>query len=214
MNIQKWEKKSLGDFDQTLIDMIENLHPETLEEAVRCARLRFPEDEEAIVERLLRLESEGKISFEKQVINGSCSFTEYLFSGRIIWFWFVLSIVISASVMVFVVPENAFPIVYVRYIFGSVFVLFLPGYCFIKAFFASKELDHIEQFALSIVLSLVLVPLVTFLLNYTTFGISNTTVIFCLIVLTMVFAFAAVVREYVVKKKIASINKNYSYTLG
>lgn len=41
---------------------------------------------------------------------------------------------------------------------GSVFVLFLPGYSLIRALFGSRELDNIERFALSVGLSLALVP--------------------------------------------------------
>ena len=104
--------------------------------------------------------------------------------------------------MVFFVPEDSFPLVYVRYLFGLVFVLFLPGYCLIKALFSSKELDNIERLALSVGLSLALVPLVGLLLNYTPWGIMVTPVTFCLLGLTLVFASAAVVRDYGAHKKI------------
>lgn len=57
----------MDDFDQTLIKIIGDKNPETLEEAVRLARLRFIDGKEAIIDRVLRLESEGMISFEKQL---------------------------------------------------------------------------------------------------------------------------------------------------
>ena len=195
----------MDDFDQALIKIIGDEHPETLEEAVRLARLRFPEGEEAIMERVLRLESQGKISFEKPVAKGPPSLTEYLFSGWTRWFWVVFSLAVVASVMVFVVPEDGFPFVYARYVFGSVFVLFLPGYSLIKALFGSKELDNIERLALSVGLSLALVPLAGLLLNYTPWGIRTTPVTFCLLALTLVFASAAVVRDYGAHKKMAAV---------
>jgi len=105
--------------------------------------------------------------------------------------------------MVFVVPEDGFPFVYARYVFGSVFVLFLPGYSLIKALFGSKELDNIERLALSVGLSLALVPLVGLLLNYTPWGIRTTPVTLSLFGLTLVFAFAAVIRDYGTRKKVA-----------
>lgn len=55
----------MDDFDRALVKAVGNEHPETLEEAVKIARSRFPESEEAVMERVLRLESQGKISFEK-----------------------------------------------------------------------------------------------------------------------------------------------------
>ena len=35
-------------FDQVLIDVVGNEHPETLEAALKLVRLRFPETEEAV----------------------------------------------------------------------------------------------------------------------------------------------------------------------
>ena len=195
----------MDDFDQVLIDVIGNEHPETLEEVVKLARLRFPESEEAVMERVLRLESQGKILFEKLPAIVPSSLTEYLLSGWATWFWVVFSLAMVASVMVFVVPEGAFPVVYVRYVLGSVFVLFLPGYSLIRALFGSKELDNVERFALSIGLSLALVPLAGLLLNYTPWGIRTAPVTFCLLALTLVFAFAAVVRDYGAHRKMADV---------
>lgn len=195
----------MDDFDQALIETIGNEHPETLEEAVRLVRLKFPEDEEAVMERVLGLESQGKISFEKPSAAVPSSLTEYLFSGWTAWFWVVFSLAVIASVLVFVVPEGAFPFVYARYVFGSVFVLFLPGYSLIKALFGSKELDNIERLALSIGLSLALVPLAGLLLNYTPWGIRTAPVTLCLLGLTLVFASAAVIRDYGAHKKMAAV---------
>lgn len=54
----------------------------------------------------------------------------------------------------------------VRIIFGSVFVLFLPGYAWSYVFFKRDEIDLIERIALSFGLSIALVPLVVFWLNW------------------------------------------------
>ena len=105
----------------------------------------------------------------------------------------------------FFVPEDSFPLVYARYLFGAVFVLFLPGFSLIKALFSSKELDNIERLALSVGLSLALVPLVGLLLNYTPWGIRVNPVTVSLLALTLVFASSAVVRDYGTQKKIAAV---------
>jgi hypothetical protein len=193
----------LEDFDRALADVIGNEHPETLEEAIKLARLRFSESDEAIMERVLRLESQGKVFFEKAPATVPSSLMEYFFSGWASWFWVVFGLASAASVLVFVVPEDAFPLVYARYVFGSVFVLFLPGYSLIKALFGSKELDNIERFALSIGLSLALVPIAGLLLNYTPWGIRAAPVTLSLLGLTLVFSSAAVVRDYGTRRKTA-----------
>ena len=53
-----------------------------------------------------------------------------------------------------------------RIIFGSIFVLFLPGLVWTFVFFDREEIDVIERVALSFGLSIALVPLVVFYLNY------------------------------------------------
>lgn len=59
-----------------------------------------------------------------------------------------------------------------RIVLGLPFVLFFPGYMLICALFPGKEdLDGIERIALSIGLSLAVVPLIGLALNYTPFGI-------------------------------------------
>jgi len=65
------------------------------------------------------------------------------------------------------IPEGTYPINYVRYLLGSLFVLFLPGYSFIKALFPTKDIDNIERIALSIGMSLALVPIIGLLLTLT-----------------------------------------------
>lgn len=54
----------------------------------------------------------------------------------------------------------------IRIIFGSVFVLFLPGFAWSFVFFKKEEIDVIERIVLSFGLSIVLVPLAVFWLNF------------------------------------------------
>lgn len=53
-----------------------------------------------------------------------------------------------------------------RIFFGSVFILFLPGYTWSYVFFKKDEIDLIGRIALSFGLSIALVPLVVFWLNW------------------------------------------------
>jgi uncharacterized membrane protein len=86
---------------------------------------------------------------------------------------------------------------------GIIFVLWLPGYTFIKALFpmhapkktSTENLDPIERIALSIGMSIALVPMIGLLLNYTPWGIRLTPIVLSLLALTIVFATAATIRE-------------------
>jgi len=49
---------------------------------------------------------------------------------------------------------------------GALFVLFLPGYAWSFVFFKKGEIDLIERIALSFGLSIAIVPLVVFWLNW------------------------------------------------
>ncbi len=51
-------------------------------------------------------------------------------------------------------------------ILGSIFVLFIPGFAWTFVFFGNNEIDVIERIALSFGLSIALVPLIVFYLNY------------------------------------------------
>lgn len=106
-------------------------------------------------------------------------------------------------------------IAYVRNVLGVIFVLFLPGYAFIKAFFptklpiktSSESLDTIERVALSIGMSIALTPIVGLILYYTPLGIGLTPITLSLLALTTVFATAAVAREY--QKKSITLQHTY-----
>lgn len=71
-----------------------------------------------------------------------------------------------------------------RLFFGGLFVLFVPGFAWSHVFFAKKDIDWIERVALSFGLSIALVPLAVFWLNWI-FGLKitflNTILIVCIL---------------------------------
>ncbi len=79
-----------------------------------------------------------------------------------------------------------------RIVFGSVYVLFLPGYFLTFLFFPKKEeekIDSIERIALSFALSIAVVPLIIFYLNLIGMKINvlNTSItILVIIILTLI----------------------------
>jgi len=96
---------------------------------------------------------------------------DYLLSPYSLWFWGAISTLAVTFLSIYLLPTSI-PFVYVRYVFGGTAVLFLPGYALVEALYPKKEdLDTLERLALSIGLSLALVPLVGLLLNYTPWGI-------------------------------------------
>lgn len=75
-----------------------------------------------------------------------------------------------------------------RIIFGSIYVLFLPGFVWSFVFFdgRSRKVDLIERIALSFALSIAIVPLAVFYLNLVGLPISGVSSFFVVLVLTLV----------------------------
>ena len=178
--------------------------PETADQLVKEMHEQFPSvTEKVIVEAMLELQNEGKLQFAPEHTLPH-NLTSFLKTSAALWYWATFAIVIAAAVSAFAIPESVYPFVALRYVLGSVFILWLPGYTFIKALFPrelpfktnNRNLDLIERVVLSFGMSLALVPIVGLLLNYTPWGIRLAPITLTLIALTLTFATTAVVREY------------------
>jgi hypothetical protein len=151
--------------------------------------------EETFVDEALALFSEGAVTLEETIP------TKVTYPGYLsIWYanvWLYIALAVSALTIAaaYFLP-NQYPVVAVRWVTGSVFILFLPGYVTVRALFPKRELDDIESLALSIGLSLALVPLLTLVLNYTPWGIRLEPIIITLTTYTALVAFAASWRKY------------------
>lgn len=142
------------------------------------------------------------------------SISAYLRSAKAIWYWLTITSAVIAIFAVSIIPENFYPWIYFRNILGVFFILCLPGYALSKALFplniltrpSTENLDKVMRVTLSIVLSLVIVPMVIMLLNYSPWGIRLAPVVLSLFVLTVFFATVALIREYSLKEKIEQDN--------
>ena len=73
---------------------------------------------------------------------------------RNVWLYASLAISVATIIAIYALPVEL-PLVAIRWVLGSLFVLFIPGYVTVEALFPKgRELDTIERFALSIGLSL------------------------------------------------------------
>lgn len=125
------------------------------------------------------------------------SLWQYLgFWERNLWFYASVSASLLAVLVIYALPLE-FPLEVMRWVLGSTFVLFIPGYVTVQALFPkSGDLDSIERFLLSFGFSLTLVPLIGLLLNYTPWGITLTPIVISLSLFTVVVAFVALGRRF------------------
>jgi hypothetical protein len=157
--------------------------------------------EQTIMQHILQLQSQGKIKLKEPLIRTPPKLSTYLKTTESTWYWITIILATTTALTVFTIPENSIPLIYIRYVLGTIFVLFLPGYSLIKALFPEKELDNIERTALSIGMSLALVPITGLILNYTPWGIRTTPITLSLLTLTIILATAAIIREHQTKTK-------------
>jgi len=146
-----------------------------------------------VTRALYKLKMDGKIKLEDP--SPPSSLSTYIKSHYSLWLWAVVISIFITMITIYLLPQNP-PFVYIRYVLGSIFVLYLPGYSLIEALYPKKEdLEGLERLALSIGLSLALVPLVGLILNYTPWGIKLEPVLISLAILTFMLAFAATLRK-------------------
>jgi uncharacterized membrane protein len=113
-----------------------------------------------------------------------------------LWFWAVAALVFLTLIVVHAtstIPQ----LMVLRYFLGTLYVLYLPGYALIEALYPDeRDLKPLERVALSIGLSLAVVPLIGLILNYTPWGIRLAPVITSLAIYTLGISVVALVRKY------------------
>jgi hypothetical protein len=179
----------------TIIGIINERKPQTVEQLITLVKEKLPLSEEKILDAVLNLQSQGKIKLGDSSTSAS--------SKHALWYWATIAVAAITVAVVFTVPEEFYPWSYLRNALGIVFVLWLPGYAVIKALFpvrvpiktSTENLDTVERIALSLGISIAIVPLIGLVLNYTPWGIRLTPIVLSLFALTLISATVAVARE-------------------
>lgn len=95
----------------------------------------------------------------------------------------------------YLIPSDSW-LVALRYVFGFVFIAFLPGYCLINMLFLGKNrIDFVEQLVLSVALSFGLTGLLGLFLGLSPIGINFASITVSLSVLVLALAVIALVRK-------------------
>ena len=190
------QKNKEDRLDQMLIKLVKEKKPTNVRQLVNLMKLEsFFIPEQEIMQHILRLESQGKLTLKEPLIRPQPKLSTYLKTREAAWYWITIILATTTALTVFTIQENSFPLIYVRYVLGAIFVLFLPGYSLIKALYPEKNLDAIECTALSVGLSLALVPIIGLILNYTPWGIGTVLITLILLILTIIFSTVAIIRE-------------------
>jgi hypothetical protein len=191
-----------NDLEQRIIQTIREKQPETVDQLITLIKEESSLTNKQILKQIQRLQDQGKIQLKPA--SPTQSLTAYMRSTHVAWYWITLAITAATIAAVYTIPPEVYPQAYLRNVVALIFTLWLPGYTFIKALFpkqlpnktTDKDLDTIERIALSVGMSLALVPMVGLLLNYTPWGINLIPSTLSLAALTLAFATAALLREH------------------
>ena len=149
-------------------------------------------EQDLVIRDLMKLLNEKKLIIEEG--KPYSDLVSYAFSPLSLWFWGAIGAVGLSVALIWVTSGVA---LYLRYAFGSTLALFLPGYALVQAFYPKmRQIDELTRFALSIGLSLALVPLVGLVLNYTPFGIRLLPVTSSIAGVTVLFLGLALFRKH------------------
>jgi len=190
-------KPQIDSIKQSVEEAIRTKHPKTVAELFQLLRKDHPTvTKEKVVDAVKELKEDGKIELEFPPPRAE-NYLQYLQARpQNTWFYLVIATSIATLAAVYIIP-NTYPVVVFRWIMGSMFILFLPGYVTVQALFPTgKELDDIERFAISVGLSIAMTPLVGLLLNYTPWGIRLNPIMASLCLFTLSIAAAATYRRY------------------
>ena len=196
MNTREYAMSEEVEIPKKILELVKASSPETVESLIDEVHKELDITKEIVLKYVIKLQNAGELTLTPPPESIPDSRGSYISSIPAAWFRITIILSTATAISVFTIPEKAYPYVFLRYILGSIFVLFLPGFTLIKTLFPTKEIDNIERTALSIGMSLALVPLVGLLLNYTPWGIRLTTVTSSLLALTLLLSVTGVIREH------------------
>lgn len=176
---------------------IRSSHPETVADLFQIVQEDDPSvTREQVVGIVEKLRDDKKLELElpSSIVR---NYFQYLTAkSENLWFYSIVAACVCLLTAVYVMPSE-YPTVVFRWIVGSIFVFFLPGFAVMQALFPTgKQLDDIERFALSVGVSVAITPLIGLLLNYTPWGIRLDPIMTSLFMFTLSIAITATYRKY------------------
>lgn len=159
-----------------------------------------PED---VTMRMIKdLAQEGQIllnlpgASEETVMTPVPSLSAFLRSTLALDLWMTLILLVLGLTTTLLIPVDLYPLVVLRWIFGGLLLVFVPGFAFIRALFPFERfIDRWERLALSCGLSIALAVLVAFGLNFTPWGITLVPTAAVLTAITLVCIVVATIRR-------------------
>jgi len=186
-----------------ILEVVETKQPKNVKDLIALAQKQAGNATiSEITAEIKNLQQKHLITLEAPAARATQGLAGSILSRNNTWFWATLTLAFLTFVSVLLVPAEGTPLSYVRYLFGFIFVIFLPGYCLTETLFPKKDaLDIIERITLSVGLSFALTALVGLFLSFTPIGLTLPTALSALGLLVVVLALVAFGRKYMLNKQ-------------
>lgn len=182
--------------ENAILKVIETKQPRNVKDLIQLVQEQTSANLEDIIKEIKNMRQKGLIALEEPT-TPTKSFSDFLSSKKSLWFWVSIGLTLLAFVSILFFPEIGTPLAYLRYAFGFILVVFLPGYCLVETLFPRKKsMDMIERFTFSVGLSFAVTALVGLFLGFTPFGLTLTTALLALGSIVIVLAFLALSRKF------------------
>lgn len=182
--------------DKLILKIVETNQPKNVRELVQLVQEQVDANLEDITGEIKDLQQKGLLVLEEPM-TPTIHFSDFLSSRKSLWFWVTICLTLFAFISIIFFPETGTPLSYLRYAFGFVLAVFLPGYCLTETLFPRKNsMDEIERFTFSVGLSFAVTALVGLFLGFTPFGLTLTTALLALGSIVIVLAIVALNRKY------------------
>ncbi len=169
--MEESSESSVGRQERKIIQILNAKAHLLGEELFEAVREGTSSDGDVFDAAINSLRDAGKIDLARPTKKFS-NFAEYLCAYEISWPCWLVVVVTLVTVSTIAITDNAFPLKLVRLLAGGAFVMFAPGFSLERLLFERRAArDPAERLALSLGLSLSIVPLVGLLLNYTPWGV-------------------------------------------
>jgi len=194
------------EYSEKILLIIQRDSPKTVIEVINKAKKEFNIPRHKTLETIETLRDNEEINLINNYNDTPKNIFQYFISISSSWYWSTIILSLFLPMSQIMSADSTYPFLFIRLISNSISLLFLPGYSLSKILFNEKEVDHIEILAYSIGISIVTLPLIGFLLNYSHWEISFYPLTLSLSGITIIAATIGLIIEYRQKiKKISSL---------
>ncbi|MFX1293615.1 MAG: DUF1616 domain-containing protein [Promethearchaeota archaeon] len=196
----------MKELEGDLLKLFKEKKDQTADQIIQLIMENYSLDKELILKTIKKLFKEGKIEL-KEPIHAEASpqsLKEFIFHSMNYDLWLCVLLVIITIPIALFIPENAFEsgdglsifFGVVRLIIGTIFVVFLPGYAVFTMLWPTSEKEDLTRFGIAFGLSLVIVPILGLILNFTPLGLTFISILIIITLFTLIILCITFIRRY------------------